>query len=371
VALATRAGYGEQAKEFLFAGAKDIVEIFERLTGLEIVDVPFHAKVLGGHYQPEFVSVNADHKKLGSADSMVHLGRPMLGVLRWRQMGIVGKDLDRLTGVANADAGLDDALKDRGDRAIDKKIQGELDLRMWARLQDKIHRDLLPYLAAAEQQYADYRRRKADAISRPDEEAQRKIEQLEGVVAQQAWLISENDRSLEKAKKEYIDALTEHKIAIAENARLANELDTVRLNSKTAKHQADVAAKDLDGLYLQTASDLEPNFLLAIRGLAFIFDEIELPDGVGPYLTKDTEARQGHLVLAPRWRSLAQRFFDAPTSPSAKLLIEMSALSYEPWERFRKLWPVVKAKVEAHCTAFTKDGPKPERDVKPANEMLR
>jgi len=351
--VATRAGLGQQVKDYLFAGAKDVVEIFERLTGLEIVDVPYHAKVLGGHFQPEFVLVNADHKKLGSADSMVHLGRPMLGVLRWRQMGIAGKDLDRLTGVKDSDAGLDDALTDRGDRAIDKKIMEELDVRMWARLkEDDAFRDLLPFLTEAEQQYSDYRQRKADAISRPDEEAQRKIEQLAEAVAQKAAMIASQAEALELAKAQEVEATKDKAKALAEKERLASELESARLANQTAKLQADSAEMDLDAFFHQTAADFEPDFQDALEGLYAVLAERSVPSETQKYLTKDPDARQGHLALAPRWQARADRFQGAPSSPSAKLLVDLAELTYMPWERFREQWPQLRKKVNEHLASL-------------------
>lgn len=349
VVLATRAGLGEQAKSYLFAGAKDVVELWENITGLEIVDVPYHAKVLGGHYQPEFVLVDAAHRKLGSADALVHLGRPMLGVLRWRSMGVSGKDLDRLTGVPDSDAGLDDALADRGARATDKKVMEELDQRMWARLrEEESFRDLLPFLAEAEQQYADYRQRKADAISRPDEEAQRKIEQLGEAGAQQAAMIASQAEALELAKSQEGKATKDHAKALAEKERLTSEMESVRLASQTAQLQADSAEKDLDAFFLQTAADFEPDFQAALEGLYAVLAERSVPPETQTYLTKDPEARQGHLALAPRWQARADRFQGAPPSPSATLLVELAELTYMSWDRFREQWPQIGKKVSDH-----------------------
>ncbi len=353
VVLATRAGLGEQAKSYLFAGAKDVVDLWERLTGLEIVDVPYHAKVLGGHFQPEFVLVDAAHRKLGSADSLVHLGRPMLGVLRWRQMGISGKDLDRLTGVWNSDGGLDDALANRGDRAIDKRVMEELDLRMWARLKEEdSYRDLLPFLTEAEQQYADYRRGKADAISRPDEEAQKKIDQLEAIVAQLAATLTYQEHALDHAKTQESKAKNGLENVIAEKNQLASELESVRLNTKTAKLQADAAENDLDAFFLQTAADFEPDFQVALQGLYSVLEEEPVSSEAAPYLVKDPNVRQGHLALSSRWQARADRFHGAPSSPSAKLLVELAELTYMPWERFREQWPQVRKKVNEHLASL-------------------
>jgi hypothetical protein len=357
VVLATRAGLGEQAKSYLFAGAKDVVELWESITGLEIVDVPYHAKVFGGHYQPEFVLVNAQHQKLGSADALVHLGRPMLGVLRWRQMGIMGKDLDRLTGVPDSDAGLDNALADRGARAIDKKVMEELDVRMWARLrEEEAFHDLLPFLAEAEQQYADYRQRKADAISRPDEEAQRKIEQLGEAVAQQAAMIASQAEALELAKAQEAKATKDKAKALTEKERLAGELESVRLNTKTAKLQADAAEKDLDSFFLQAAADFEPDFQVALQGLYSVLAEESVSSEADPYLVKDPNVRQGHLALSSRWQARADRFHGAPSSPSAKLLVELAELTYMSWDRFRQQWPQLRKKVSDHL--FSIEGKK-------------
>ena len=353
VVLATRTGLGEQAKSYLFSGAKDVVELWESITGLEIVDVPYHAKVLGGHYQPEFVLVDAAHQKLGSADSLVHLGRPMLGVLRWRAMGISGKDLDRLTGVPDSDAGLDDALANRGARAIDKRVMEELDLRMWARLkEDDSYRDLLPLLTEAEQQYADYRQRKSDAISRLDEEAQRKIEQLGEAVAQQATVIASQAAALENAEAQEAEAKKDREKVRTEKERLASELESVRLATQTAKHQADAAVKDLDAFLHQTAADFEPDFQAALEGLHAVLGEEAVPREAQIYLVKDPDARHGHLALAPRWQARADRFQVAPLSPSAKLLVELAELTYMTWEHFREQWPQVRKKVNEHLASL-------------------
>lgn len=353
VVLATRAGLGEQAKSYLFAGAKDVVELWESITGLEIVDVPFHCKVFGGHYQPEFVLVDADHRKLGSADSLVHLGRPMLGVLRWREMGIAGKDLDRLTGVADADAGLDDALADRGARAIDKMVMQQLDKRMWARLKEgDTYRDLLPFLTEAEQQYANYRQRKADAISRTDEEAQLKIEQLGHAVAQQAATIASQAAALELAEAKEADAKKDKEKVRTEKERLANELESVRLATQTAKLQVDAAEKDLDAFFLQTAADFEPDFQVALEGLLAVLGEEVIPREAQTYLVQDPDARQGHLALASRWQARADRFQGAPSSPSAKHLVELAELTYMTWERFREHWPQLRRKVNEHLASL-------------------
>ncbi len=370
--LATRAGLGAQAKSYLFAGAKDVVELWESITGLEIVDVPYHAKVLGGHFQPEFVLVDAKHQKLGSADALVHLGRPMLGVLRWRSMGISGKDLDRLTGVRDSDAGLDDALANRGARAIDKRVMEELDLRMWARLkEDDTFRNLLPFLTEAEQQYADYRQRKADAISRPNEEAQWKIEQLGEAVAQQAAVIASQAAALENAEARESEAMKDKEKVRTEKERLANELESVRLKNKTAILQADAAEKDLDEFFLQAAADFEPDFQAALECLYSVLAERSVSSDAASYLVKDPNVRQGHLALEPRWLARAERFRGAPSAPSATLLVELAELSFLPWDRFRDQWLILNEKVSRHLSSISEEEFQVGLKQKPGPKTLR
>lgn len=137
VVFATRDGglLAELALEFLRVGGQDAIEIFEAVTGAEVVTMPYHSKAMGGHFQPDYVIVAEDGTKL-ALKKLSHLGHSMLGAWRWTEMGYTGEALDQLTGVAESEVGLEEILDYRGKRTVDFKVCSELDHRMQKRLDE-------------------------------------------------------------------------------------------------------------------------------------------------------------------------------------------------------------------------------------------
>lgn len=217
-ALVLAAGEGllDLVAQFVRAGAADVVEFFETFTGLRVEMLPFHAKILAGHYQPDIVVVDPNHKKLGSFDGLIHMGKAMCGVARFRRMGLPAEEVDRYTVHGKGSyEGLDDAMQDRGSKSVDLYIEKGLDERTLARLKEPAYAGLLPYYEQASTYYADYLRRRAEAFAGASDERVRAAE----------------DRA-EKAEME----LTSSK---ARAVKAERHLATQNLNSICAARRAD------------------------------------------------------------------------------------------------------------------------------------
>lgn len=137
---------------FLRELGKELIPIAEKSTGCEAVACPYHPKVWAGHFQVPFVCVNADNVKIGSFD-WSHLGRAMLGAWRLREFGYRGKKLDEITGEKDSEAGIEEAIADRGDKSPDYLLAVWLDRRTEELLQTPEFVLLRPYFAKGRDAY--------------------------------------------------------------------------------------------------------------------------------------------------------------------------------------------------------------------------
>ena len=200
------------ARAFNAAAVPAEVDLVERITGMEVVDDPYHPKPLGGHGQFHLVGVDKDGKKLKSWSDQVHLGRKLLGALMLRDAGYHGKELDALTGVSDSEAGLRDAATRRGglDRCIDLQMQRARKAVREKLLAEQRFTQLLQFRDAAKAEYDAYleRRRRviagalADLAREAEEKEALKLEneRLSAQLVQADKLVESSNKTLGKVK---------------------------------------------------------------------------------------------------------------------------------------------------------------------------
>jgi hypothetical protein len=228
--LACRGGFGTLAKKLAQEVDRACLREFERFTGFAAVAGPLHPKLFAGHFQVSSNRIAESGRLLAEAD-LPHLGRKILGAWTLSTVfEITGKKLDELTGHEDAQVGIDDALDDRGDRAVDFHMYKFIAERFEAKLRKDRFKALVPFADMGRKLVLQFQEKLLDFLRDPDE----KIEEAAS-------------RARDDGRQEGLDERTglQNKLTTAEveNDKLRAEASRASESLLTAQDQAISAEK--------------------------------------------------------------------------------------------------------------------------------
>lgn len=167
--LACRSGFRMLAKKLAFEVARACLREFERFTGFAAVACPLHPKLFAGHFQISSNRIAESGRLLAEAD-LPHLGRKMLGAWTLSTVfDITGERLDELTGHENAQVGINDAIADRGDRAVDFHMFKFIEGCFEAKLREDRFKKLVPFADMGRKLVLQFQEKLLDFLRDPDE----------------------------------------------------------------------------------------------------------------------------------------------------------------------------------------------------------